>query len=147
MAFCTNCGNSVPEEYAFCTNCGTKVQATPVAVQQPNNDDYNGGYDAPAGSTWDGGVLETFLASIVYSLIVTFTCGIATPWAVCYFYKFVISHVIIDGKRLYFNGTGGSLFGNWLLWTLLTVITCGIYGFWVAPKMYKWFSSHTHFYN
>lgn len=156
MAFCTNCGNSVPEDYAFCTNCGTKVNAEATPAPQPNNYNSNAGYNPgtnggyavpPTGSYWDGGVLETFVASIVYSLLISITCGIGTPWAICYFYKYVISHVVIDGKRLYFDGTGGSLFGNWLLWSLLTLITCGIYGFWVMPKMYNWFASRTHFYN
>lgn len=34
---------------------------------------------ANSTSSWDGGVLETLVAMIVSSLIVTFTCGIATP--------------------------------------------------------------------
>lgn len=156
MAFCTNCGNAIQEGFAFCTNCGTKVKTDPISAPQPENNNYNPnsnpGYNQnfngstvyATGSYWDGGVLETFVASIVYSLLISITCGIATPWAVCYFYKYVISHVVIDGKRLYFDGTGGALFGNWLLWSLLTLITCGIYGFWVVPKMYNWFASHTH---
>lgn len=155
MAFCTNCGNSVQDGYAFCTNCGTKVNAEANSAPQPNNynpnpgynQGYNGGSPFHTGSCWDGGVLETLVASIVYSILISITCGLATPWALCYFYKFVISHVVIDGKRLYFDGTGTSLFGNWLLWTLLTIITCGIYSFWVIPKMYHWIASHTHFYN
>ena len=93
---------------------------------------------------WDGGVLETFVNSLVASLIISFTLGIGTPWAVCYMTKFILGHCVIDGKRLSFNGKGGSLFGNWIKWFLLTVITCGIYGFWVIPKMYNWVATHTH---
>ena len=72
MAFCKNCGTPMTENEAFCKNCGAPV----------------------AKSTWDGGVLDTFLNSIVASLLITFTCGIGTPWAVCYMMKFVISHAI-----------------------------------------------------
>ena len=125
MAFCKSCGTQLPEGTGFCPACGTAV-ATAKA------------------STWDGGVLDTVVNSIVASLIMTFTCGIATPWAVCYMYKFIIEHTVIDGERLTFDGTGGQLFGQWIKWMLLCIITCGIYGFWVAPRMYRWVASHTH---
>lgn len=122
MAFCKNCGTTLTAKETFCKNCGAPV----------------------AKSTWDGGVLETFVNSVVASLIISFTCGIGTPWAICYMMKFVISHAIIDGKRLKFDGTGGQLFGNWLKWTILSIITFGIYSFWVIPKMYKWVAGHIH---
>ena len=89
-------------------------------------------------------MFETFVASLAASLIMSLTCGIATPWAICYLWKFILEHAIIDGKRLTFDGTGGQLFGNWIKWFLLTVITFGIYSFWVAPRLYKWVASHTH---
>jgi uncharacterized membrane protein YjgN (DUF898 family) len=95
-------------------------------------------------STWDGGVFDTVINSIVASLIISFTCGIATPWAICYMMRFVVEHAVIDGKRLTFDGTGGQLFGNWIKWFFLTLITCGIYGFWVTPRLYKWVCSHIH---
>ena len=122
MTYCKNCGAPMDDNAGFCNNCGMQV----------------------ASSTWDGGVLDTVINSIVASLIISFTCGIATPWAICYIMKFVISHVIIDGHRLSFDGTGGQLFGNWIKWFFLTLITCGIYGFWVTPRLYKWIASHTH---
>lgn len=122
MSFCKKCGQSLDNAAEFCPNCGTAIKT----------------------STWDGGVFDTVVNSIVASLITTFTCGIATPWAICYMMKFVISHVVVDGKRLTFDGTGGQLFGNWIKWFLLTLITCGIYGFWVTPRLYRWIASHTH---
>lgn len=100
---------------------------------------------ANSQSAYDGGVLETFVASLVASLIITFTCGIATPWAICYMIGFILNHVVIDGKRLVFDGTGAQLFGNWIKWFVLIIITCGIYSFWVAPKLYNWVAKHTHF--
>ena len=122
MAFCKKCGQSLDGAAGFCPNCGEGVKT----------------------STWDGGVFDTVVNSIVASLIISVTCGIATPWAVCYMMKFIISHAVIDGKRLSFDGNGGQLFGNWIKWLLLTVITCGIYSFWVIPRMYKWVASHIH---
>lgn len=95
-------------------------------------------------STWNGGVLETLLHVIGASLIMSITCGIATPWAVCFLMKFIIDRVEIDGKKLSFDGNGAQLFGNWIKWFLLTVVTCGIYSFWVLPKMITWVASHIH---
>lgn len=123
MNFCPKCGAPVDPSAPACPVCGASVAKS---------------------STWDGGVFETVVNSIIASLIISFTCGIATPWAICYLYKFVIDHVIIDGKRLTFDGTGGQLFGNWIKWFLLTIITCGIYSFWVTPRLYRWIASHTH---
>ena len=122
MAFCKNCGSQLAEGSGFCSNCGTSVKV----------------------STWDGGVFDTIVNSIVASLIISITCGIATPWAICYMMKFIIGHAIIDGKRMKFDGTGGQLFGNWIKWLLLMLVTCGIYSFWVAPRLYKWAASHIH---
>ncbi len=100
-----------------------------------------------SNSTWDGSVVDTIINSIVASLIMSCTCSIATPWAICYMMKFIISHTVIDGRRLKFDGDGGALFGQWIKWLLLTVITCGIYSFWVTPRLYKWVASHIHFEN
>lgn len=136
MHFCSNCGNQVEDNIQFCPSCGSE-QISVNAPQKPVN--------PPRISDWDGGVLDTIVNSIIASLIMIFTCGIATPWAICYIYKFVISHVLVDGKRLKFTGTGGSLFANWIKWLVLMIITCGIYSFWVTPRLYKWIASNTHF--
>lgn len=142
MAFCKNCGSEVYGNTRFCSKCGASVEmptATPAYTAYNVNVNMNS-----HESTWDGGVLDTVVNSIVASLIITFTCGIATPWAICYMMRFIVEHAVIDGKRMSFDGTGGQLFANWIKWMLLTIITCGIYSFWVAPRMYKWVVSHIH---
>lgn len=142
MKFCNNCGNQLEDNQAFCPKCGTSQNAQQTATAPA----YQPQSTRPFGaSDWDGGVFDTIVNVIVASLIISLTCGIATPWAICYMFKFVIGHVLVDGKRLTFDGTGGQLFGNWIKWFLLTVITCGIYSFWVIPRLYKWIASHTHF--
>ena len=133
MKFCTKCGAQMEDTLNFCTACG----ADQKAVEAPAPISFS-------ASDWDGGVLDTVVNSIVASLITTFTCGIATPWAICYMMNYLVSHAVVDGKRLVFNGTGGELFVNWIKWLLLTIITCGIYGFWVTPRLYKWIVSHIH---
>lgn len=96
-------------------------------------------------SCYDGGVLGFFGASLLASLIIIFTLGIATPWAIAYLWGYVINHVKIDGRRLSFDGTGAQLFGNWIKWFLLIIITFGIYSFWVYPRLFNWVAKHTHF--
>ena len=50
-------------------------------------------------------------------------------------------HTVIDGQRLYFDGTGAQLFGNWIKWFLLTIITLGIYSFWLKIKTEQWITN------
>lgn len=140
MKFCNNCGTQLSDDMQFCNNCGAQQGYAPAAPQPVPSVS-----SVVNQSTWDGGVLDTVVNSIVASLIASITCGIATPWAICYMMKFVIGHTVIGGRRLRFVGTGGSLFGNWIKWFLLTVITCGIYGFWVTPRLYKWIASNIEF--
>ena len=145
MKHCVNCGAQMDDQYQICHNCGAQQ---PVAYQAPPVQQPPMGYAQPvmpfAGSTWDGGVLETVVAVIIASLIMSLTCYIATPWAVCYLWNFILSHTIVDGRRVRFDGNGTELFGQWIIWLLLTVVTCGIYSFWVLPRMCKWIASHTH---
>lgn len=96
-------------------------------------------------SKFDGSVFETFCVSLGASLLTAITFGIAFPWALCIIWNFIVSHVVIDGKRLSFDGHGGQLLGNWIKWFILTIITFGIYGFWVMPRLCNWVAKHTHF--
>lgn len=170
---CGNCGSILEDGVKFCRYCGNSVGVSqgydPYAqqVQQqvtqgydPNMHSQQGGgsfqqniyigqsvntQPQASGSHFDGSVLDTFLVSLGASLLAGITFGIATPWAICIMMKFIMSHMIIDGRRLSFDGNGGQLIGNWIKWFLLTLITLGIYGFWVIPKMYDWVAKHTHF--
>jgi uncharacterized membrane protein YjgN (DUF898 family) len=58
-----------------------------------------------------------------------------------------VEHTVINGQRLFFDGTATQLFGNWIKWLLLMIVTLGIYGFWVGIAMKKWEVKHTHFAN
>ena len=60
------------------------------------------------------------------------------PWAFTMVYNWETKHTVINGERLYFDGTAVGLFGNWIKWLLLTIITFGIYGLWVGIKLKKW---------
>ena len=95
-------------------------------------------------SYFDGGLLSYVGHAILAMLIMGFTVGIATPWAVCMMQNWKVKHTVIEGHRLYFDGTGSQLFGNWIKWFLLTIITLGIYSFWLHIKMEQWITKHTH---
>ncbi len=96
-------------------------------------------------STFDGSLLNYIGVSILSTLIIIFTLGIGTPWAICLRYGWKINHTIIDGRRLRFNGTAIGLFGSWLKWLFLCIITCGIYSFWLFIAVEKWKVSNTTF--
>ena len=96
-------------------------------------------------SEFTGGLLGLIGIGILQILIILFTFGIGTPWAICLKEKWYAEHTVIDGRRIEFDGTGIGLFGNYIKWFLLTIITFGIYSFWLVIKMKKWVVSHTHF--
>ncbi|MDR2693259.1 MAG: DUF898 domain-containing protein [Chitinispirillales bacterium] len=96
-------------------------------------------------SYFDGGVLQFLGWVILGSIITTCTLGLCLPWAVCMFYKWETSHTVVGGRRLQFNGSGGSLFGHYILWWFLTIITLGIYSFWLYVAMKKWMAKNTSF--
>ena len=62
---------------------------------------------------------------------------------ICKIMKWRKTHTVISGRRLDFDGTGGSLFGYYLLWSLLCIVTFGIYGFFMHVAMKKWEMKHT----
>lgn len=94
-------------------------------------------------SYFDGGLLQFIGWKLLGGLIIVFTLGICTPWAVCMIYDWETKHTVINGKRLRFDGTAVQLFGNWIKWLLLTIITFGIYGLWVNIAIKKWKTKHT----
>lgn len=95
-------------------------------------------------SKFTGGVVGCFGYGFLMGLIITISLGIATPWAVCMYAKFVANNTTIDGKKVEFKGTGSSLFGNYIIWFLLVIVTLGIYSFWVTPKMISWVVERIH---
>ncbi|MBE6896071.1 MAG: DUF898 family protein [Ruminococcaceae bacterium] len=95
-------------------------------------------------SKFTGGLLGFIGINILSAIITGITLGIAAPWAICLKQEWIAKHTIIDGHKLYFDGTGGQLFGNYIKWFLLTIITLGIYGFWLDIKMKQWIVKHTH---
>ncbi len=96
-------------------------------------------------SKFTGGILGLIGVNLLTFIITFFTFGIATPWAVVIRQKWIINNTIIEGKQLYFDGTGLQLFGSWIKWLFFIIITFGIYSFWVVIKLQDWKTKHTHF--
>ena len=95
-------------------------------------------------SKFTGTVLGYIGVSILYGLIVGITFGIALPWAEAYKQTWLAEHTYVDGNQLYFDGTGGQLFGTYIKWFLLCIITLGIYGLWIPVRLEQWKAKHTH---
>lgn len=95
-------------------------------------------------SKFTGGLLGMIGIGILQCLIISFTLGLGTPWAICLRERWYVKHTEIDGHKLTFDGTGGQLFGNYIKWFLLTIVTLGIYSFWLSIKMKQWVTKHTH---
>jgi len=87
---------------------------------------------------FNGGVLPIFLYSIWAPLLMTVTLGLAFPWVVCIVLRWICDNTIMGGKKLVFKGTGGGLFGRWIIWFLLTIITIGIYSYWATRNLIRW---------
>ncbi|MDR0719319.1 MAG: DUF898 domain-containing protein [Treponema sp.] len=102
--------------------------------------------DIRGTSVFDGSVLGNFGTNLAAWLLGFITLGIAVPWAVAYRQRWLTSHTIIEGKRLKFDGTGGQLFGKYIIWFLLSIITLGIYAtFFLPVRMQQWVTKHTFF--
>ncbi|MCC3867740.1 DUF898 domain-containing protein [Terrisporobacter mayombei] len=99
-------------------------------------------------SRFEGGLLGLIGligVNILAWAITILTLGIATPWAMCIKYRWEAKHTVIEGRRLKFIGSGGSLFLHYIKWLILTIITLGIYGFWLYIKMLQWKVENTVF--
>lgn len=95
-------------------------------------------------SKFTGGLFGLIGIGILQYLMIIFTLGLATPWAICLRERWFVKHTVIDGHKLTFDGKGGQLFGKYILWYFLSVITVGIFALWVPIKMKAWVTKHTH---
>ena len=82
--------------------------------------------------------------TVLQYLLTVLTLGIGAPWAICIKQRYLASRTVIDGQRLYFDGTGGALFCAYAWWFLLVILSLGIYGLWLNLKLRKWMIAHTH---
>lgn len=148
--YCTKCGAKCNDGDSFCLKCGANLNAVVetvvsnpvansrnIAVQSgrniysatTNNYAVRNQQSSRVSSTrisyfdgngfqYAGYCLLTFLLSVV-------TLGFGVPWACCLLIRWETSHTVINGKRLYFNGSAGQLFGKMILWALIIIGAIG----------------------
>ena len=93
-------------------------------------------------SYFDGHTIALIGINLLTALVTTITLGLAYPAMYCLKKRWIYSSTVVNGYRLKFTGTGGQLFGKYILWTFLTIITCGIFGLWLPVKYQKWETKH-----
>ena len=86
-------------------------------------------------SKFTGSLLELIVINIVAGFVSVLSLGLLAPWAICYYYRYMADHTIIDGNQLRFDGTAGQLWGQWFKWLFFIIITAGIYAFWVGLRL------------
>lgn len=107
----------------------------------------NTGHGTLRGSfTGTGGQL--FVHMLVGYLLTIVTLGIYTPWFICRMLRWGAENFTLtadDGTtyKLRFEGTGGALFGKFILGAILCIITLYIYMPWFMVDIRKWLYGHT----
>ena len=91
---------------------------------------------------------EMFVTILVGYLLTAITIGIYMPWFICKLRKVIYSRTnILETEQpvgnLDFEGTGGSLFGTFIVGYLLTLVTIGIYMPWFQVKLKKFWAENT----
>lgn len=96
-------------------------------------------------SDFNGGAFSLFFRTLLSNFVSVITLGLGYPFMRCWLIKWRVQHTYINGKRLCFTGSGGGLFGKYVLWLLLSLITLGIY-YIVKMKLnlIEWETKNTH---
>lgn len=95
-------------------------------------------------SGFDGWLLQEIGWGLLGSLVTALTAGIGYPLAYCWMARWEYRHTIIDGKRVYFDGTALELTGKWMLWLLLCIPTLGVFSVFIPKRLMLWKLSHAH---
>ena len=95
-------------------------------------------------SRFTGSLMELVIVNLAAGFVAAISLGLLFTWAICFRYRYIASHTIIDGNQLRFDGTASQLWGQWFKWLFFIIITFGIYGLWVGLRLEQWRVSHTH---
>lgn len=96
-------------------------------------------------SYFDGSFFELWAYTYLLGILSTISLGIAVPWAICLYKRYLYSHTVISGKRLQFDGKGDQLFTKYFKWMFFNTITFGIYSIWMPTRFKEWELSNLHF--
>lgn len=93
-------------------------------------------------SYFDGSISEYIGIWVVSVFATLFTLGLATPWVICMYTNYEVTHTVVNGRRLGFDGSGISLIIDMALWFLLAIISFGLLSFILPVKFYQWKARH-----
>ena len=93
-------------------------------------------------SRFEGRLIALIGISLLTGLVTLITLGFAYPAMYCFQKRWQYSNTIINGYRMKFTGTGGQLFGKYIIWLLLSIVTFGIYALWLPIKYQQWEIKH-----
>lgn len=132
--YCTNCGFNNKDENRYCKSCGSQLpildadgniissENTNYTSNPQNNTTVYYQQNMPQqtkASYFDGNVFQLLGLNILCTIISVITFGFGVPWASVLKTRWVTKHTVINGKRLYFNGTASQLFGKIIGWILI----------------------------
>lgn len=63
-------------------------------------------------SKFTGSLIELIAVSMFAGVVSAFSFGLLVPWAICYYYRYMADHTIIDGNQLRFDGTASQYGAN-----------------------------------
>ena len=91
---------------------------------------------------------QLFVLFLVNMLLTSVTFGLYAPWAACNLQRAMYEKTsIYKGSErvgtMSFVGTGGGLFGTYLLGTIFTMLTMGIYTPWFQVNLWKFTQKNT----
>lgn len=172
--YCPKCGKKQGnDKVAFCDQCGYKF--VPKSAQNINSNPANqnmpsqnippykppvqNNYNAPSAgaktssqfnnSYFDGTGIQLIGWNIWSTIFSVITLGFGAPYMCCQKIRWETKHTVVNGKRLYFNGTAWQFFGRMILWELILgaimiipviIAVCSSY-----VKYTSYFYSHTVF--
>lgn len=137
--FCQKCGSSLTLQNDYARQPRSKPNANSTysgieasqnynrphetinsnAVQARSTPNANNTKKIKSDSYFDGNGFQYAGFRLLTTLIAIFTLGFGIPWANCLVIRWETRHTVINGKRLYFNGSAGQLFGKMILWELI----------------------------
>lgn len=96
-------------------------------------------------SKFVGNSFEYLGYSLLASLLIGITCGLAYPWTISIIHKWKMKNTIIDNRKLEAeNANGSDFFGQYIVNCLLIYITCGIYSPWALCRENNFLITNTH---
>ncbi|MGI6787767.1 MAG: hypothetical protein ACOX5X_04420 [Acholeplasmataceae bacterium] len=96
-------------------------------------------------STFIGSNWNLIWRTFVLSFGVAITLFIATPWLLSWYLKWYFDQVIVDGKKLRFDGEGKDLMETVYILILLSIVTFGIATLFMMAWTYRRMMQFVHF--